>query len=920
MAQPSKKGNNIKVYVRIRPANQKERAAASNTNIISRMDDQVLIFDPSPNDMYTTPSKRRALGVRRGKDLKFVFDRVFSQHSMQMEVYQHTTKNLIDGVLNGYNATVFAYGATGAGKTYTMLGSDQSGPGVQVLTTIDLFKMMNSQKSEKEFRVTITYLEIYNEQIRDLLVSQQAENTANGTTKILKKKKKKPSLLLLQDPVKGMKVQGLSEHHPETAEEVMALLRRGNTNRMMAGTAANEQSSRSHAVFQILVESRAIGEGVNHQVKYGKLSLIDLAGSERASETKNRGIRLTEGGNINKSLLALANCINALGSKKKSSKYVPYRNSKLTRLLKDSLGGNCRTVMISNVSPSDLSYEDTYNTLKYASRAKNIKTKVVRNIQNVSVHLSKYRSVMSELEKKIDTLKNENQSLKEKLASASPSSSITRKPSMPSHINSLFKKLQEVNDKEINIRTKIGSIDDRHTENKNRIHAKLNKIRDWEMNHAFDEPIPDPPLQISTLLNDCDHITDLDAVHLMEKEKLEDQLDTFLETRKQLLQDIPHACENDDQQLMFDHDMRKHHLECANIKLEALRSQSAARTHRTHLLLEYCQNVSQHIMSLLNRIYQEHSLMDHDNLPRLCKKEYIIAKQWLQEIMSMDPNELNNTLTEKDIKSAIQGSSPFKSSGSMLTSPQAFKRVPSSQRLHEMREAPTPPLNLNEVRPKKRSSPSPKASQSARVRRRAPKTPNTLSTPSSITTKVSRPSTSLATTSQKSSTKSSSKSSKRTRASMITTKQPSRPAPNPPARIFSKSPKLFESTRSSKSKKLSRSASSLSSRSNRELLSDAKAMLDQHRNHRKSTQQLLDAKRESRRATRQPLHENLGSRLDEFYKEISNQLQQSRDTPAPTRTVSVSLVSGKENLRDRYVHQRNAIKKARMSRRFSTHS
>jgi len=187
----------------------------------------------------------------------------------------------------------------------------------------------------------------------------------------------------------------------------MDLLHHGNRNRTQQATAANAVSSRSHAVLQIVVENRAKTEGTIAKIKIGKLSLVDLAGSERAAATKNKGIRLTEGANINRSLLALGNCINALGEKANRGQFVPYRDSKLTRLLKDSLGGNCRTVMIANISSAVSNFEETLNTLKYANRAKNIKTSVTRNELNVNHHISEYVNLITGLRSEINELKNQ---------------------------------------------------------------------------------------------------------------------------------------------------------------------------------------------------------------------------------------------------------------------------------------------------------------------------------------------------------------------------------------------------------------------------------------------------------------------------------------------------------------------------------
>jgi len=384
---------NLTVTVRIRPECEKEIRSKDHRNIVKVLDEHVLIFDPATDDVSSTQmrlSKAFTSNFNKAKDYKYAFDRVFDESCSQQEVYEHTTLPLIDCVLNGYNATVFAYGATGSGKTHTMIGNEKSGAGVMVLTMRDLFRAIEESKSEKKFQISISYLEVYNETIRDLFI------------------KDSPPLMLCEDPAKGTAtVTGLSKRFPKTASEVFELLEFGNRNRRQSPTEANACSSRSHAVMQINVKQMARTADVSASVKVGKLSLIDLAGSERACVSQNRGERLKEGANINKSLLALGNCINSLGENYREGKHVPYRNSKLTRLLKDSLGGNCRTVMIANVSPSSLSHEDTLNTLKYANRAKNIKTTVVRNVVNVDYHISKYIEIINELRKEVLELKEQ---------------------------------------------------------------------------------------------------------------------------------------------------------------------------------------------------------------------------------------------------------------------------------------------------------------------------------------------------------------------------------------------------------------------------------------------------------------------------------------------------------------------------------
>lgn len=263
-------------------------------------------------------------------------------------------------MLNGYNATVFAYGATGAGKTYTMLGTEEE-PGIMFRTLHDLFIQISQTSNDLMYQVSMSYLEIYNELIRDLL------SPSNGF------------LELREDAKGGVQVAGISELVAETPQEVMYMLHKGNKERTQEPTKANKTSSRSHAVLQVNIKQRNKIRLHSQEVRLGKLYMIDLAGSERAAQTQNTGKRMVEGAHINRSLLALGNCINAL-SEKGNAKYVNYRDSKLTRILKDSLGGNSKTVMIAHVSPASIHFEESRNTLVYADRAKYIRTKVINQI------------------------------------------------------------------------------------------------------------------------------------------------------------------------------------------------------------------------------------------------------------------------------------------------------------------------------------------------------------------------------------------------------------------------------------------------------------------------------------------------------------------------------------------------------------
>ncbi|KAM9112620.1 kinesin-like protein KIF18B isoform 2-T3 [Pangshura tecta] len=386
---PTEEGN-VAVVVRVRPQTQQEQEGSRHA-VVQVIDDSMLVFDPEEPCLsgVFTGFRGHDAPKRKGKDLKFVFDQVFGESATQEEVFQHTTKELLDGVLNGYNCSVFAYGATGAGKTYTMLGSEKS-PGIMYLTMVELYKRIEARKEEKSCEVLISYQEVYNEQIHDLL-------------------EPKGPLAIREDPEKGVVVQGLSFHQPKSAEQLLEMLASGNRNRTQHPTDANATSSRSHAVFQIYVKQQDRVVGITQDVQVAKMSLIDLAGSERASTTNTKGERLREGANINRSLLALINVINALADAKSRKSHIPYRDSKLTRLLKDSLGGNCRTIMIAAISPSALAYEDTYNTLKYANRAKEIKLSLKSNVLSLDCHITKYAAICEQLKAEVANLREKLQ-------------------------------------------------------------------------------------------------------------------------------------------------------------------------------------------------------------------------------------------------------------------------------------------------------------------------------------------------------------------------------------------------------------------------------------------------------------------------------------------------------------------------------
>ncbi|KAJ0818832.1 putative plus-end-directed kinesin ATPase [Helianthus annuus] len=315
----------------------------------------------------------------------FTFDHVYgSTGTPSSSMFEECVAPLVDGLFQGYNATVLAYGQTGSGKTYTM-GSgckDGSQTGLIPQAMNALFNKIESLKDQIEFQLHVSFIEILKEEVRDLLDpnSSNKSETPNGQPGKVNIPGK-PPIQIRENSNGVITLAGSTECSVQTLKEMADCLEHGSLSRATGSTNMNNQSSRSHAIFTITVE----------QIR--KTNSVDLAGSERAKRTGSDGMRFKEGVHINKGLLALGNVISALGDEKKRKEgaHVPYRDSKLTRLLQDSLGGNSRTVMIACVSPADINAEETLNTLKYANRARNIQNKPVVNRDPMSSEMLKMR-------------------------------------------------------------------------------------------------------------------------------------------------------------------------------------------------------------------------------------------------------------------------------------------------------------------------------------------------------------------------------------------------------------------------------------------------------------------------------------------------------------------------------------------------
>ncbi|TYG95085.1 hypothetical protein ES288_A11G240000v1 [Gossypium darwinii] len=402
-APAKKQTTTLTVAVKCRPLSQRE---CSRDIVRVKNNKEVVVLDPDLSKDYLDRIQNRT------KEKKYCFDHAFGPQSTNLDTYQKCISTIISGVVQGLNATVFAYGSTGSGKTYTMVGT-QHDPGLMVLSLHTIFDLIRRDKSSDEFEVTCSYLEVYNE--------------------------------------------------VHSADKILELLNLGNSRRKTESTEANATSSRSHAVLEITVRRKQRNKYKN-QVMRGKLALVDLAGSERASETNSTGQKLRDGANINRSLLALANCINALGKQqKKGLVYVPYRNSKLTRILKDGLSGNSQTVMVATISPADSQYHHTVNTLKYADRAKEIKTHIQKNIGTIDTHVSDYQRMIDSLQIEVCRLKKE---LADKESQLSVKPTETTADDELSWLNVLSQEISENVQERINLQKALFELEETNLRNR----------------------------------------------------------------------------------------------------------------------------------------------------------------------------------------------------------------------------------------------------------------------------------------------------------------------------------------------------------------------------------------------------------------------------------------------------------------------
>ena len=374
----------VQVVVRCRPLSGTERTN-NNTDIVE--------MDPSMGQV-----RIKSISEKDATPKSFTYDSVFPQDSTQEMVYAKAVSHITEFVLDGYNGTIFAYGQTGTGKTHTMEGDIHSAEqkGVMPRAFDHIFAhiaRIQSEKNNFQFLVSCQFVEIYMEDVMDLLVPAKTTD--------------RPKLQLKETAEGAIFVAGASKYTVRSSAELLSWLEKGKENRKVGATNMNAGSSRSHCIFTITVETSEVRDDGQEHIRVGKLNLVDLAGSERQGKTGATGQRFKEATRINLSLSALGQVISALTSRTPTP--LSYRNSKLTRLLQDSLGGNTKTVMIANIGPADYNHDETVETLRFASRAKLIKNKPKVNEDPRDAMLRQYQDEISKLRQALldaETLEN----------------------------------------------------------------------------------------------------------------------------------------------------------------------------------------------------------------------------------------------------------------------------------------------------------------------------------------------------------------------------------------------------------------------------------------------------------------------------------------------------------------------------------
>ena len=434
--------SNIIIAIRLRPLLSYEKKI-SNVKTISTYENSTLsLLMPVNFNPYDTKKYINFENVKI-KQYKYNFDYTFNEDVSQEEIYNYTAKNLVSNILNGFNSTLITYGGTGSGKTYTMIGNGKE-PGIIIRIINDLFHEFTNDNLDSLYQIQMSYIEVYNEIIYDLL-----NNNKNNIIDVL------------NDPQKGFIISGMTKKRINNPIEGYKILIQGNRNRKEGINSFNQNSSRSHVILKIQIVKKLTNNVINlsntlinysEETGFGELILVDLAGAEKDKKfTKN-----SEGYYINKSLFVLSNCMNSLVNMKNAN-FIHWRDSKLTKILKNYLSGNSKIVMIANISPSIISIKDTLFTIQFCENVKGMKVNAKKNIILEPVHISKYDKIIEQLKLQIANVKEEinikNEEILNKSNSKSNSSDIidNEEDDKINEISNHFKKEIKISKKIIQI-------------------------------------------------------------------------------------------------------------------------------------------------------------------------------------------------------------------------------------------------------------------------------------------------------------------------------------------------------------------------------------------------------------------------------------------------------------------------------------
>ena len=582
--------NNMLVAVRARPLSKME-LEDSNYNTISVLDkDKIRITIPTeyiPDDMSEIYLAGDQIKITKVKEVAYTYDFVFDEKTPQDEVYRCTTANLIKQVVEGYSATILAYGATGSGKTYTMVGKGEN-CGLMIRSIRDLFRIINNDKN-RLYSIKISYVEVYNEVLKDLLSD---------------KSKAPPELRA--DPSKGVILQGAENKKVINEDEAFKLITIGNKRRTEKQTDRNKFSSRSHAVLQIYLEIQDQLSNVNYNdTSFGKLILVDLAGSEKtSSNTKSN----SETGSINKSLLALGKCINLIVAQNK--KFIPFRESKLTRILQEPLSGNGRIVMIATVSPAITNFDETMFTLQFANRAKSMKIHMKRNVvETDKVLVKKYTDYIETLKAQINEVEKD----------------IIDQQNMSSANISIIE-----NEQKDSIQNSANNSHYAHIEEYDQI--QKNMIAHFQDEVNLKKKIFDEEKKIEELKNECSDI-DYEIIHnpQVSVEYLKGQI----ESKQKEIEGMKEMINNE---YVKENELKKKRKEF-NEKISECNSQNPGNAQIKNLL-----NIYQYYTNLLENISNEHR--KYVNINELKRKENKISL--LTEQLDLRDLFINNANQELD--------------------------------------------------------------------------------------------------------------------------------------------------------------------------------------------------------------------------------------------------------------------------------